>query len=171
MEILGLIIPGLVAVLGNIIFYFVVKTKIDKSIEQHKISYTGIYKEKIDVHKEILRLLFDIKSKMHRYQNFGNAELASELMLDFNKFINHYTINQPFIRQELLEVLIEIRSELQLCFDDFYLYHATSSLPYTKAESIISFSNAVNKFRKNQPFQQLEELVIAEMKKDLKIID
>ena len=75
-NILSLFIPGLIAVFGNIVFYIIVKGRIDKSIERHKISYSGIYKEKIEIHKEILKQLFELKLKIQQYQYLGSQKLS-----------------------------------------------------------------------------------------------
>jgi len=69
LRIFSLIIPGLVAIIGNIIFYIIVKSRIDKSIEKYKISYAGVYKEKIEIHKEILKQIFELKLKVQKYGN------------------------------------------------------------------------------------------------------
>jgi hypothetical protein len=173
MNILTLIIPGLVAILGNIIFYMIVKNRIDKSIERHKISYAGIYKEKIEIHKEILRKLFQLKSKIQRYQYSGEQNLGEELFLNFNEFINYYTVSQPFLKQEILNGLNTITKELQGCFDDFYMHNSLSRTdgiePKIRTETLMKFFESGNKFKKDEPFKQIEELLIREMKKDLKI--
>jgi hypothetical protein len=170
---LSLFIPGLIAVLGNIIFYIIVKGRIDKSIERHKISYSGIHKEKIEIHKEILKQLFGLKRKIQQYQYSGSQELGTELFRDFNNFIIYYQINQPFLRQEILDGLKTISHELQLCFEDFYKYNYLTVKdgidPKIEIELLKKFFESGNKFKKNEPFEQIETLLISEMKKDLKI--
>ena len=172
-KILYLIIPGLVAIIGNIIFYVIVKNRIDKSIEKYKISYAGIYQEKIKIHKEILSKLFEIKLKIQQYQYSGNQQMGEELFLDFNNFIAFYTKNQPFLKHEILDGLKTITKELQSCFDDFYMHNSlsqTSGLePSIRTETLKKFFESGNKFKTNQPFKQIEELLIEEMRKDLKI--
>ena len=172
-NLLSLIIPGLVAVLGNIVFYIIIKNRIDKSIERYKISYSGIFKEKIEIHKEILKQVFNLKLKTQQYQNSGRRELGEELFSDFNKFINYYHVNQPFLRQEILKGLKTLRQELQSCFDDFYLHNSLEGTagidPKIRTEILNKFFESGNKFKTNEPFGQIEELIISEMKKDLKI--
>lgn len=170
---LSLLIPGLIAVLGNIIFYIIVKSRIDKSIERHKISYSGIFKEKIEIHKEILKQLFGLKLKIQQYQYSGNQDLGKELFQDFNTFINYYLINQPFLRQEILDGLKTMTKELQKCFDDFYKHNSLTEKeginPKILDELLKKFFESGNKFKKDEPFGHLEALIISEMKNDLKI--
>ncbi len=174
-DFLSLIIPGLVAIVGNIIFYISIKRGIDKSIERHKISYSGIFKEKVDVHKQILKGIFDLKLKIQQYQYSGNQELANEIYLDVNRFITHYQMNQPFIKNKILHGLKELTNELQKCFDDFYNHNYLVTKqgidPKIITETLNNFFESGNKFKKDEPFKQLEDLIISEMKADLKIDD
>ena len=171
--ILSLIIPGLVAVIGNILFYVIIKGRIDRSIEKYKISYSGIYKEKIEIHKTILKYIFGLKLKIQRYQYTGDEDLSEELFNDFNDFVNHYSVNQPFLRTEILTSLKIITKELQSCFEDFYEHNSLSKMegiePGIKKEGARKFFKSGNKFKKDEPFKQIEELIIQEMKLDLKI--
>lgn len=173
LKILYLIIPGLIAIVGNIIFYVIVKSRIDKSIEKHKISYAGVYQEKIKIHKEILEKLFEIKLKVQQYQYLGTQSIGEELFLDFNKFINYYSAKQPFLKQEILDGLKTITKELQGCFDDFYMHNSLSQTtgiePSIRTETLKKFFESGNKFKKNEPFKEIEQLLIKEMRKDLKI--
>jgi hypothetical protein len=172
-NILSPIIAGLVAIIGNIIFYILVKNRIDKSIENYKISYAGIYKEKIEIHKEILKQISELKLKIQRYRYSRDQQLSNELLGDFNRFINLYTINRPFIKQEILNALRMLTTELQSCFENFEMYNLTSHMdkvePKIRLDSLKMFFESGNKFKKDEPFKQIEDLIIAEMKKDLKI--
>ena len=149
------------------------KNRIDKSIEKYKISYSGIYKEKIEIHKEILRQLFELKLKVQQYQYSGSQKLGEEIFTDFNKFINHYTINRPFLKHEIVTGLKTFTTELQGCFDDFYMHISLSKSegiePKIRTDALKKFFESDTKFKKNEPFKQIEDLLISEMKKDLKI--
>lgn len=170
-NILSLFIPGLIAILGNIIFYMIIKGRIDKSIERHKISYAGIYKEKIEIHKEILKQLFGLKFIIQSYQ-YSGKQLTENFYDDVNKFINYYQANQPFLRQNIINRLNEITEELKECFNDFYMHHSLSK-PYIdlelKKDKLEKFFESGNKFKKDGLFNQIERLLINEMKIDLKI--
>lgn len=172
-KILALIIPGLIAILGNIIFYAIIKNRIDKSIERHKISYAGIYKEKIEIHKNILKQIFDLKLKIQKYQYSGNKDLGKELFSDFTIFINTYKIGQPFLKKEIFDRLVKLTEELKGCFDNFYEYSSLSEYPgidpEIRIELLKKFFESGNKFKKDEPFKETEKDIVAEMRKDLKI--
>ena len=44
------VLSAVLTAILNIIFYRSIKGKIDKSIEKHKITYSGIFKEKVDIY-------------------------------------------------------------------------------------------------------------------------
>ena len=67
-KILSFIIPGLVAIIGNYIFYLLIKNRVDKQIENYKISYSGVFKEKIEIHKNLLKMIFNLKRDVQQYQ-------------------------------------------------------------------------------------------------------
>jgi len=172
-KILALIIPGVIAILGNMIFYSIIKKRIDKSIERHKISYAGIYKEKIEIHKSILKQIFSIKLKIQKYQYSGDKNLGEELFSDINIFVNTYKIGQPFLKKEIFHELVKLTKQLQDCFESFYEYSSLSEYPgidpEIKKESLKKFFESGNKFKKDEPFNEIERAILTEMKKDLKI--
>lgn len=172
MKILYLIIPGLVAIAGNIIFYILVKGRIDKSIEKHKISYSGVFKEKIEVNRQLLKKVFELKQKIQQYQYSGQKELGSEIFMEFNSFINFYNMNQPFLNVTMLDGLRKLTKELQGCFDDFYTYNSLSDKkidPEIRRDQLKNYFESGNKFKNDHPFKEIEEILITEMKKELNI--
>ncbi|HEY9045042.1 MAG TPA: hypothetical protein VIN08_04070 [Ohtaekwangia sp.] len=151
------------------------KRKIDNAIERHKISYSEIFKEKLEVHKQILKGIIELKSKIQQYQYSGNQDLAKEIFLDVNRFISHYQMNRPFIRTKILEGLKALTEELQKCFEDFYKHNYLTTKegidPQIIVETLNKYFEAGNKFKKDEPFGQIEDLIISEMRADLKIKD
>ena len=97
------------------------------------------------------------------------------IYFDFNQFISLYKVNSPFLTEEILKGLNKIREEYQSCFDSFYLYHSNLLNKETDPKVTIELSKksiqSLNKLRNNDPFKQIEELLIAEMKKDLRIFE
>lgn len=156
------ITPVLLTLLGNLIFYVLIKNKVDKSIEENKIAYSGVFKEKLDIYRELLDKTYTIKKELYRIQYIGSKEELEKLMLSINDYIKFYTINQPFLSDEMLKNLKEIRSEFQYIFDEFYKH-------FTNQDNLEDFFKASNKLKENNPFEKIENVIISEMKKDLKI--
>ena len=136
----------------------------EKSIEKNKIAYSGIFKEKVNIYRELLEKTYGIKNDLNRFQYVGTKEDGVELMRKINDYIQFYTINQPFLSDEMLSDLNKIRVEFQEVFEKFYKHISNS-----KSDNLNEFVEAGNKLRNNNPFKEIEERIISEMRKDLKI--
>ncbi|MDO6492890.1 MULTISPECIES: hypothetical protein [unclassified Cellulophaga] len=172
-KILSFIIPGLVAIIGNYIFYLLIKNRVDKQIENYKISYSGVFKEKIEIHKNLLKMIFNLKRDVQQYQYFENDESFNKIRTDFNNYIEYYIVNQPFIKEEIIKELKQMTSELQECFEAFSLYKVSQNNPGLSKEAYDEntkkYIDAGNKIKRNEPFKYIEEKILKEMKADLKI--
>lgn len=175
-----IILPVALTLVGNIIFYLVIEKKITKSLEQYKISYSGIFKEKIDIYKQLLEKLYDLKMRVYHYQFVEiskHENKTARIMHDFNSFIRFYLINRPFISDTIFGHLKELRTELQSCFDDFHKMirlHDNEALTTEEKDKLLeNFFKASSKLRSNSAdnlFITLEQNIIKEMQKDLQII-
>lgn len=172
-RILSFIIPGLVTIIGNYLFYLLIKNKVDKQIENYKISYSGVFKEKIEIHKNLLKMTFRLKSDVQQYQYFENEESFNKIRKDFNDYIEYYLVNQPFIKDEIIEELKKMTSELQECFESFSIYKVSQNnsglSKEAYAENTKKYIDAGDKIKLNEPFKYIEGKILKEMKADLKI--
>jgi hypothetical protein len=159
------ILPALITVIGNIIFYLWIKGRIEKSIEKNKIAYSGIFKEKIDIYRMLLEKTFVIKKELNQFQYVGTKEVGIEIMQKINDYIQFYSINQPFLSDEMLSNLEKIRAEYQEVFEKLYK-HISSE----KGDFLDDFFEAGNKLKENNTFKKIENEIIKEMRKDLKIV-
>ena len=153
-------LPVIITVIGNIIFYLWVS----KSIERNKIAYSGLFKEKVDIYRNLLDKTFKIKKELNRFQYLGKAEDRHEIMLKINEYIEFYTINQPFLSDNMIMDLNKIRGEFQEIFEKFYKHIAGKN-----SENLEEFFEASEKLKSNKPFDEIERKIIAEMRKDLKV--
>ena len=161
------ILPAIITIVGNLIFYLWIKGRIDKSIEKNKIAYSGIFKEKVNIYKELLEKTYEIKKELNRFQYVGTKEEGTELMQKINDYIQFYLINQPFLSQEMLSELNKIRAEFQDVFEKFYM-HISNVKP---DDNLTEFFEAGNKLKTNIPFKEIEERIISEMRSDLKVAE
>jgi hypothetical protein len=173
MKVIELLVPALITILANFLFYWYIKSRLDKSIEKLKISYSGIFKEKIEIYKTILSSLVDLKYKIQTYQYFGTADDGEKLMLEFNIFINFLQKSRPFLSDNILITIRQIQDELQTCLDDFYKYKALNQAEgigsKTRIASMNRFFESGNKFKTNSPFSDLEGKIILEIRNDLQL--
>ncbi len=156
------IIPVILTLVGNLIFYLFIKNKVDKSIEENKIAYSGVFKEKIDIYRELLDKTYSIKKELYRIQYVGTKEDLEKLMTVINDYIKFYTINQPFLSDEMLNNFKIIRLEFQNIFDEFYKH-------FSNHGNLEEFFKASAKLKEDNPFDKIEKQIILEMKTDLKI--
>lgn len=167
------ITPGLIAVIGNIIIYLFIKSRIDKSIEKYKIIYSGVYKEKIEIYKSLLKKIFELKFKIQQYLYTGREDLTSNIALDFNEMIIFYQINQPYLSESVINNLKKIINELQDCYDASYIGNNLNKIPVldnsVTNDSFNKFLDSFRKMKANHPFIEIESIIINEMRNDLQI--
>ncbi|WP_028873169.1 hypothetical protein [Psychroserpens burtonensis] len=160
------ILPAIITIIGNVLFYLLIKGRIDKSIEKNKIAYSGIFKEKVNIYRELLEKTYGIKKDLNRFQYVGTKEEGTDLMHKINDYIQFYSINQPFLSDEMLSDLNKIRAEFQEVFDKFYMHIANGN-----SDNLTEFFEAGNKLKNNNPFKEIEERIVSEMRKDLKVAE
>jgi len=158
------ILPAIITIIGNLIFYVWIKGRVDKTLERNKIAYGGIFKEKVEIYRELLKRTYEIKKELNRFYYSGKKEDSTEIMQKINDYIQFYLINQPFLSEQMLSDLKMLREEYQDILDKFYRHIANSD-----AEFIDEFFKATNKLRSNGPFQEIENRIIYEMRNDLRI--
>lgn len=169
-EISVIILPAILTIVGNIVFYLFIKRRIDNAIERQRITYSGVFKEKIEIYKNLLSRIFSIKLEIQRYQYSASEEEAKTIIENINSFINFYLINQPFLSTRMVKKLTEMRIEFQDAFDKFFIFHKvgfSSSEPNDRKKFLDDYFAAGNKFKTNQPFKEIEDIIILEMRKDL----
>lgn len=172
MNIIIIILPAIITILGNIIFYLFIKGKIDNVIEQQKIAYSGIFKERIEIYKQLLQKIFTIKSQIGSYQYYSNMEDGEKIMKEINSFINYYLTNQLFISKKMLSELTNMRIEFQEVFEKFMIFHEVGISHETenkvRKKILEEYFSAGNKLKTNEPFQTIENSILLEMRKNLK---
>lgn len=161
-----IVLPAIITIIGNVIFYLLIKRRIDNSIERSKIAYSGIFKEKVEIYRVLLKKTYEIKKDLNRFQFVGNKEDGMEIMEKINDYIGFYTMNQPFLSDDMLSEFKKLKTEFQEIFEKLYM-HITND----NYDGLKEFHESTNKLRQNSPFQDIENKIISEMKQDLKVIE
>ena len=109
------IITPVATVICNAVYIAFVKNQIDKKIELLKISYSGVFKEKIDYAKEMLIRLRDLKNSVDRFCNMGEASGIGigQITSEINSFIDFNVTASLFFDNEVVKSLDEIVNSLQ----------------------------------------------------------
>lgn len=167
-----IVLPAILTIIGNIIFYLWIKKRVDNSIEQYKIAYSGVFKEKIDIYREILSKIYRIKLLVNRYHIFGDKKMSADFFQYIEEFIHYYLKNQPFLSGNMIDKLSNIRAEFQDVYENSHYYHKLSTKPGLDPKEINKmnkkFIEAGNKIKNNNTFKGLEDVIIKEMRADLK---
>ena len=171
MEIINILLPAVLTILGNYFFYIYIKNSVDQSIEDFKISYSGIFKERIDIYRQCLKYIIDIDYKIRSFRLNGNEETSNAIFSLINEFINYILINRPFISASLIKKINEIRSKYQQVFDKNVLsYGLKGQIPADEHNKF--FIDAIKSINllNDKEFKELEDSIILEMRKDMRVI-
>jgi hypothetical protein len=172
--------PALLTVLLNIGFFLIIKKRVDQRIEKLKISYSGIFKERIDIYRELLSRIYDLKLRVQQFHYNGTNEniigkieigrgalTLSNLQDEFSGLISFQLKNQPFISDHINLSVKTMIKELQQCLDSFCMAKAAEGRE--GVEFLKDSIKSMNKFKTNTPFKAIEDSIIEEMKTDLQI--
>ena len=166
------LVTGLVTFFFNFLFYRYVKRDVDRSIEEYKIVHSGVFKEKLDIYKELLGKILNLEHLSKEYYKYRKENDVKKFNKKMTAFIKYYSINKPFLSKSMLETIEEIQKERQNIF--FTLYYANllenkrGISNETKEKAYLDSAKAGNKLKEGKLFSELETKIIDEMRADLK---
>lgn len=170
-EYLPYIIPATLTAIFNYILYLFIKRRVDNSIEKYKISYSGVFKEKIEIYKSLLVKVHDLRIRIGHYQITDDDKTKESLRGEFNDLIRAYLINKPFLSDQLIKLFKDITNELQSIYEAFVLGSLKNNRPSVQFdEKEKKYWDAVNKLREGQELNKIEDEIIFEMRKDLQTL-
>ncbi|MBE8712530.1 hypothetical protein [Sphingobacterium hungaricum] len=164
------IITASFTVIANAIFYSFVKNDIDKKIEQHKIIYSGIFKEKLEIYKKLLNSIDELKDKIVHYGHGGDSSGINpmEIRKDINTFIRFNQQASIFYPKNILENTNLIRKELQDVYDLSFQRDFHKKNDFEFKDFNIYFERLSN-LTSGRSFNQLKNDLIDNIKMDFNI--
>ncbi|HVX49744.1 MAG TPA: hypothetical protein VHB48_06275 [Chitinophagaceae bacterium] len=160
-----------------------VKNKLVLDLELQKISYSGIYKEKIGICRELLTRTYQLKRGVQDSAVLYSENLPQEFkeklmtLIDYtqknwNDYFDFYMTSRPFLSDEIFEATKKFSDELYLCFKNFKnpFIHKDIAVQEFKSKLIDRWLDSEDKLFHTDFFPQLELLIVNEIKKDLKLI-
>lgn len=173
-EYLPYIIPAVLTAVLNYLFYLWLKKRVDNSIEKYKISYSGVFKEKIDIYKSLIAKVYEVKMKLNQFQLTDDTETKDNLRSEFNDLIKTYLISRPFLSEHLVSLFRNLTQELQSVYETFVLenlknYGKLSEEEYQKRQN--KYWSAVNKLRTGEVLNEIESEIVTEIRKDLQTLN
>lgn len=145
--------------IANYIFYRFIKSDVDKKIHQNNIAFSGVFQEKIEVYRELLGTIYDIKVQLYIYgksKTQENAKTTVLLLLDFRRF---FIVNQPFLSDSMLMDLNKLR-------ETFSLLYKMQCENLADNEEKVDLELVLEEFS-TETLEKIEKKLVAEMKEEL----
>ena len=107
---LEFLIPAILTVIGNIIFYLIIKKRVDKSITKYSIIYSGIFTERLKIYRILLEKIFDLKLSIEEQINSSRKDVTN-ITENFNEFMKSSKINAPLLSDKMNKNLEKLKLE------------------------------------------------------------
>lgn len=175
-SVLTLLIPGVVAGVvsyySNKLFYQKVKTELDKDIERHKISYGGIFKERVEIYRGILKHLTDVRTALTTIVFSSSEEDAKKAMITVNDFNSFLRVNRPFLTQDLIIQISNLTGRYRDCLDNLTKHAFVSNHKITSEKIIKDVHEGfiyANSLLNSTELVLIEDQIVRQMRNDLQM--
>lgn len=149
------------------IYFAFVKRDIDERIELFKISYSGIFKEKVEHYKQLLIKMEALRSSVLQYSNSGQASglKPEQVMAEINDLIRFNDYAKMFLSSNVSTRVTRVITSLQDVFDtsfeNFMLQnHGASN------ESFKNYLTKLSSLLKGEEYNRLKSEIIGEIRSD-----
>lgn len=107
------IVPGLVAVAGNIVVLALIKSRFDKGLERYKIAEGGIYSERINIYQDLNKKIYRLHRAIQVYYHTGYLSEGVDSISQAVLNLQDYSVPLfPFLS-------IRITEKIENLFGDF----------------------------------------------------
>jgi len=174
MKYIELIVPAILTIVGNILFYKFIKIKTEKSIQEYTIKYSGIFMERLTIYRKLLEEIFDLKLSLSEHIEKDKTD-SDELLDRFNSFIKCCKINEPLLSDSLSENLRKLDNEFRLITHETLRTVNSNSLKQKERDLTEIIKNAqsktelLKKIYRNDLLREIESDLISDMKLDFQL--
>lgn len=167
------IVAALATVIFNAIYFAFVKKDIDRRMEQFKISYSGVFQEKINLYRQLLTSMDDLKVKILSYGHSGgdNFSEGQELKIEINKFIQLYEHGAMFYSRKIERICSDIRVEFQQVFESSFKYHYFKAIDSENRDDLNDYLSALSALTQSAKYYQLKQELIQNIRQEFGFID
>jgi hypothetical protein len=172
--IISALIAAAATVGGNVLVYYWLKGKLDKKITTFQIAYSGVFREKIDIYRELLNKAYSLRLKLTNFNlspHTEHRELKEDIAIAINELYQYCSMNQPFISDSLFQNLRKVTAEYQDMLLSFAVYHSLARQPLVNEEIKKGYErkyqNAVEKIIFDYDLDPVINAIVREMKSDL----
>lgn len=170
-EIIFILAPAVVTIIGNIIFYKSIQSKAELSLQRYSITYSGIFMERLKVYRTLLEEIFNFKSVLLEHINDRKRE-DTEMIDTLNNFLRSYKINEPLLSDNLLNNVQKLERELRQISRELFYYKGKKLREDEQPEFNEIIKNAEEKKKlfqriyNNDLLKQIEKDLVKDMKED-----
>ena len=163
-EWIKILFPGIVTVILNILFYLFIKNRVEKSLERDRITFSGLFLEKINIYRKLLELAVTAKRSIVKFQHDTSSDQNQLVQKSLNQFSDYARTNEPFMSKEIIKQLERLHADYKDVFLPLYLYDEGGRNEYR----IKSFRESIEKLADKNTFKELEDSIIEEMRRELR---
>lgn len=162
------ITAALATTLFNAIYFAFVKKDIDRRMEQFKIAYSGIFQEKIQLYRQLLTSMDELKEKIISYGHGGDDafEDANDIKIEINKFIRLYEHGAMFYSRKIERICSEIRIEFQQVFESSFKYFYFKAIEGHNRDDLNDYISALSSLTQSEKYYQLKQELIQNVREE-----
>lgn len=110
---------AVVSVAVNAFYFHFYKKDAELKLEQYKTVYSGVFKEKLIIYKELIIAMDDLRDLAVGFGHSGNFshEETRKVMLEFNKFIRLNKVGSIFYGEVMTSKVRSISDEIKVVLD------------------------------------------------------
>ncbi|NNV57210.1 hypothetical protein [Limnovirga soli] len=165
-----ILLPLAPAIISGIFGIIMVRT-VNKRFKKYEISFSGIFKERIDVYRGTLERLFKSNKLIFDYYNSSDTQIKEKTRESLNDFSSYLLVNQPYITDILYNLLLDYRELLSDTLSSLEENKGALGNPYIhssyKSKTIRSAKESYEYFLEES--RKIESLIIIHIRMNLGI--
>ena len=164
------IISAIASVVANAIYLSFVKKDLDKRLESYKIAYSGIFKEKLDLYKNLIEEMEELKTKILTFGHQGEVSKLQiqDLMSDVNNFIKLNEYGSIFYNTKIENIISDIRKEFQEVLDLSHMRVFTKANNFEFGE-FENYLKKLSELTSGKNYSRLKQQLIQSIREDFNI--
>lgn len=162
------IIAAVATVVCNAVYLAIVKKDIDKQIEQYKIAYSGVFKEKVEYYKQLLVTMDELRDKVVVYGHAGRDTTNDFILLrdEFNNFARLNTYGSMFYSRKIESIVENIRNEFHAVFQASTVLFTIQQHGETNREAVNDYIDKLSNLTSSKNYGKLRSELIKNIRKD-----
>lgn len=161
---------AVVSVAVNAFYFHFYKKDEELKMEQYKTAYSGVFKEKLTIYKELITAMDDLRELVVSYGHSRQASLEESrpIMIEFNKFVRLNKIGSIFYDKEMSSKVKLISNEIREVLDLSIKAHFFKANDFDN-EKFEEYLDKLTKLTNGDTYINLQDELINDIKNDFKL--